>query len=103
MTGPYERLLAIAQEQERLVADGRVAETDPLTREWDAIASTLPETPPAEAADLLRELERLVRAVTVSLASSRSDASEAMSRLARGRRAVAGYGGPSGSSLRASG
>ncbi|MFN0153501.1 MAG: hypothetical protein ACKVUT_03900 [Gaiella sp.] len=102
MTAAYERLLAIAREQVRLVAEGRLDALEPLAGEWQEIVAGLPPGAPSDAIELLRETERLVRSMTAALEASRAGAGEEIGRLSRGRRAMAGYGGEAASSVRVS-
>ena len=91
MTGPYDRLLALARKEAGLIAAGRIDELDELNRERDALVATLPATPPAHARAALQEAHRLVSLSASVLASAVERAGTELGRVGTSRRAAAAY------------
>ena len=88
---PYEALLALARAEADLVADGRWEDAADLGRRRAELVASLPETPPAEAADALREARQVMLASMGAASVAVAETRTALRRLNDGRRAVAGY------------
>lgn len=93
LLAPYERLLELARTAETLVADDRYDELAPIFAERDRIVERLPSRPPFGAADLLHELNRIIRSTELMLRTGIDASQRSLVALDSGRRAVAGYAG----------
>jgi seryl-tRNA(Sec) selenium transferase len=88
---PYERLLAIAERECELVAQGRVLELEELAVERAALVAALPVRPPRAAAPILRRAHAVQSETSARLEEAMRAAGAELGRLGRGRGALRGY------------
>ena len=93
---PYDELLALAEREHRLVADGAWEELAAVDLRRRELAAALPAVAPAAARDLL-ERAAVAQAATTALLAARVDGlRRELTTLSQGRVAVRGYGGAAG-------
>ena len=86
-----ERILALAEEEHRLLHEGRVDELDALHERREAAMRELPETLPAPARDALTHALALQRQVPATLGQGLAATAAELGRLGHGRTAARGY------------
>jgi hypothetical protein len=91
MTGGYEHLRELTRLQAELIGEGRLPEAIAVGEQWDAVAASLPDQPPAEALPLLEEALALTAANVNAIAGYAASLLRDFEHVDRGRQAIAAY------------
>lgn len=89
---PWLDLLALAERERELAAEGRWDELVHAGAERAALAASLPPAPPA-ARPVLERIAAVQQDLTAALLSARADTLRDLGTVRRGRGAVRGYAG----------
>lgn len=84
----YARFVELAQEELRLVGEGRWDELRRIDDERRALAATLPAVPPPDAREYLLEAERIVQRTTQFCGLALDDMRAHLARLRSGNPAL---------------
>lgn len=90
---PYAALLAFAERERALIAEGRFDELAALGDARERLIAGLPATPPAHARPLADRAAAVQAEVTASLTAARDALAGELRKLHHGRAATRGYGG----------
>jgi hypothetical protein len=91
MTAGYEQLRELTRLQSELISDGRLVEAIAIGEQWDIVAASLPEQPPADALPLLEEALALTAANAQAIADHAAALVQDVQHVQRGRQAIASY------------
>lgn len=91
MSSPAERLLALAEEEHRALAEQRFEDLEALHAERERLIAALPARVGADQAPLLARAHALLQQATALAAGARAELSAELHRLDLGRAAVQGY------------
>jgi hypothetical protein len=95
---PYERLVALAEEELALVSRAElptIQELDGLLTERDHLVASLPARPPTVAGPALARAAAINELTTAALARRVSEVHRSLRQIEQGRRTARGYGGSS--------
>jgi hypothetical protein len=101
MTGPYERLVALARLERDLALDGRVDDLSELVAQRDDLVAGLPPVPPRAAEPLLRRAAELQAETTAVLTGALAHAGAQLRGIGRDRRGARGYASAAGAAAHA--
>jgi hypothetical protein len=88
---PYAALVALAERERELIAEGRLEALEDVWAERDALVAGLPARPPASVRPLLERAARLQSEISATLAGGIAALEAELARLTRGRGSVRAY------------
>jgi hypothetical protein len=88
---PYEAIVAHAELELELAGHGRVTELEGLTARWDELLASLPERPPADAAQVLARARLIHERTRIELLRLREALLSDLAGAAQAKRTADGY------------